>query len=102
MRNTYAGLGVTTGWRKARASFANGNCVEVADWRKPSASTYNGNCVEAGGWRKPTASIGNGQCAEVSGGPAVAVRDTTDRDGTVLIFPARAWAEFTAGLRLDR
>ena len=39
----------------------------------------NGNCVEAG---------------PVAGG--VAVRDTADRDGTVLSFTAEAWAEFTA------
>lgn len=67
------------GWRTSRRSFANGNCAEVAaSWRK-SAFSEAGNCVEAG-----------------SGERAVAVRDTTDRGGTVLVFPAAVWAAFTA------
>jgi Domain of unknown function (DUF397) len=52
------------------------------DWRKSSWSFPNGNCLEAG---------------NVPG--AVLVRDTTDRDGTVLAYPAAAWQAFTMALR---
>jgi hypothetical protein len=70
-----------SGYRKSSRSHANGNCVEAGeDWRKSSRSAYNGNCVETG-------------CAP----GAVLVRDTADRDGTVLAFPVQAWAAFTAG-----
>jgi hypothetical protein len=66
-------------WRKSKLSFANGNCVEVGeDWRKSSRSE-SGQCVEAG-----------------TAPAAVLVRDTTDRTGPVLSFPAGAWAAFTA------
>jgi hypothetical protein len=43
-------------------------------------------------WRKSTYSDGNGgACVEVAEGhAAVMVRDTTDRNGTKLIFPAGA------------
>ncbi len=68
------------GWRKSRRSFANGNCVEVG-WRKARRSMSNGNCAEA-----------------ASSGGTVLVRDTADRDGTVLSFPAKAWAAFTAAV----
>lgn len=66
-------------FRKSRRSFANGNCVEVGeDWRKSSRSEA-GNCVEAG-----------------RGPGSVLVRDTADRGGPLLAFPAEAWAAFTA------
>lgn len=68
------------------------------NFRKSTRSFANGNCVEVGeDYRKSSASIGNGQCAEVaSGAGSVLVRDTTDRDGTVLAFTAGAWAGFLA------
>jgi hypothetical protein len=63
---------------------ANGSCVEVGedvktgeDYRKSSHSAGDGECVEAG-----------------NGSRSVLVRDTTDRSGPVLSFPARAWTEF--------
>jgi hypothetical protein len=69
-------------FRESTYSFANGNCVEVGeDWRKSSRSVANGACVETG-----------------SGLAGVLVRDTADRGGRVLAFPAGAWAAFTAGL----
>ena len=92
-----------TGWRKASFSFSNGNCVEAASWRKASLSMHNGSCVEAGSFRKAMASIHNGACAEVGHGRGVvAVRDSADRGGLVLEFPAAAWSAFTARLGAAR
>ena len=67
-------------------------------FRKSTHSGYNANCVEvASGWRKSSQSGTNGQCVEAaSGSGTVAVRDTTDREGTVLAFSAGAWTEFLA------
>jgi hypothetical protein len=54
-----------------------------------------------GGWRKSTYSDANGgQCLETaSTNGLIAVRDTTDRDGTTLSIPASAWQLFTASLK---
>ncbi len=52
------------------------------DWRKSSYSGANG-----------------GQCVEVASAVDVAVRDTTNRDGVTLNFTAKAWQQFTRGLR---
>ena len=52
------------------------------DWRKSSYSGANG-----------------GSCVEVASADGVMVRDTTDRDGGTLEFPARAWTVFVARLR---
>lgn len=72
-----------TPWRKSSASYANGSCVEAAgNWRKSSASSYNGNCAEVG-----------------SGEGRVLIRDTQDRSGPVLVFPAAAWARFAAKVK---
>lgn len=72
-------------WRKSTYSGNNGGeCVEVATWRKASHSANNGtNCVEAG----------------VADRGRVLVRDTANRDGTVLDIPAEAWERFTASLK---
>jgi hypothetical protein len=51
------------------------------DWRKSSYSGANG-----------------GQCVEVASGDGVIVRDTANRDGVTLEFPAGAWATFVARL----
>jgi hypothetical protein len=70
-------------WRKSTFSGNGNDCVEVAAWRKASYSGDGGNCVEAGvaesGW--------------------VLVRDTTNREGGTLSFPAAAWRAFAAGLK---
>ncbi len=51
-------------------------------------------------WRKASYSNGTGSCVETaSGGGTVAVRDTTNRDGGVLVFSTGAWTSFTASLR---
>jgi hypothetical protein len=55
---------------------------EYSDWRKASYSNGSGSCVEA-----------------ASGASAVAVRDTTNRDGRTLVFSVGAWATFTASLQ---
>lgn len=71
-------------WRKSSYSGNNGgNCVEVATWRKSSRSGNTGNCVEAG----------------IADAGLVLVRDTTDRNGGTLAFPAGAWTSFTASLK---
>jgi hypothetical protein len=52
----------------------------MSDWRKSTTSHANGNCVEVGS----------------ADDAVIAVRDTTDREGGALVFPAAAWAAFTA------
>ncbi|MCL2582372.1 MAG: DUF397 domain-containing protein [Streptosporangiales bacterium] len=54
------------------------------------------------GWRKSTFSGGNGgACVEVgnTARAAVAVRDTTDREGTALTIPLAAWNTFVATVK---
>lgn len=51
-------------------------------------------------WRKSTRSGGNGDCvefAEVDG--VVALRDSKDPSGPVLIFTPSEWSAFTGGVR---
>jgi Domain of unknown function (DUF397) len=80
--------------------------MEVLEWRwRRSSYSGNGgsNCVEVGTmWRKSSYS-GNGgaDCVEVarnlSGG--VAVRDSKDPDGPVLLVSRGEWASFIARVR---
>ncbi|WP_433392518.1 DUF397 domain-containing protein [Micromonospora sp. KLBMP9576] len=50
-------------------------------------------------WRTSTRSVGNGNCVEVAAaGDRVAVRDSKDRPGPVLAFPAPAWRAFVTGV----
>ncbi len=52
-------------------------------------------------WRKSSYSGGSGNCVEVAGGlpGAVGVRDAKDPDGPALVFTARAWRNFLAGVK---
>ena len=60
--------------------------LAVARWRKSSRST-NGN---------------SSNCVEVAVLPnAVAVRDSKDRHGPILIFTLAEWSAFVAGVRAD-
>jgi hypothetical protein len=84
-------------WRRSSYTTSNGgNCVEVAEaWQKSSHSGSNGgNCVEvAEGWRKSGHSGDNqGNCVELAGTSdrIVAVRDSKDPDGPVLLVTPSA------------
>jgi Domain of unknown function (DUF397) len=78
--------------------------VNRAEWRTSTRSGgTGGDCVEvAARWRKSTRSGGTGgNCVEVADGldGVVAVRDSKDRGGPVLVFASDAWAAFVAGAR---
>jgi uncharacterized protein DUF397 len=58
--------------------------------------------TEAGppAWCRSSWSIGNGNCVEVACRPGhVAVRDSKDRPGPALLFPAQAWRDFISGIK---
>ncbi|MEU8260638.1 DUF397 domain-containing protein [Micromonospora sp. NPDC048999] len=51
----------------------------------------------ASGWRKSSHSGDEGACVEAALlSEAVAVRDSKDPAGPVLVFPSAAWAAFTS------
>jgi len=51
-------------------------------------------------WIKSSRSAGNGACVEVAftASGVVAMRDSKDRQGPVLSFPAASWQRFVAGV----
>ncbi|MFB4296199.1 DUF397 domain-containing protein [Actinomadura sp. NTSP31] len=85
-------------WRKSSYSGSNGgNCIELAglSWRKSTRSGENGgNCIELAGlsWRKSTRSGSNAaECVELADAAGVvAVRDSKDPDGPVLLVTRAA------------
>ncbi len=52
-------------------------------------------------WFKSSYSSGNGACVECAPLPdnGMAVRDTQNRDGAVLVFSGEAWKRFADGLK---
>jgi hypothetical protein len=57
-----------------------------AAWRKSSRSANGGNCVEVA-------------VAACVSGHMIAVRDSKDRSGPVLVFAPDEWRAFAAGVR---
>ena len=57
--------------------------------------------LNSANWRKSTYSGGNGaDCVEIANAASmVVVRDTTDRAGAALTFPAGAWRALLAEVR---
>ncbi|MFD0691331.1 DUF397 domain-containing protein [Actinomadura fibrosa] len=92
-------------WRKASRSNDSGDaCVELAvAWRKASRSNDSGdNCVElAVAWRRAVQSTDSGDnCVELRSVPgAIAVRDSKDVDGGVLLLTPRAFRELAGAIK---
>ncbi|GAA1338983.1 DUF397 domain-containing protein [Saccharothrix algeriensis] len=54
-------------------------------------------------WRKSSRSASAAQCVELAvTGSATGVRDTKNRDGGTLVFPARAFRAFVAEVKAGR
>ena len=52
-------------------------------------------------WRKSKRSMNNGNCAEISSaGGVVMVRDTKDKQGAMLRYPAASWLGFIREARV--
>ena len=53
-------------------------------------------------WRRARHSAGNGECVEVaSAGGYIAVRDSKDTDGAMLIYKNEEWRQFLKGAKQD-
>jgi hypothetical protein len=57
--------------------------------------------ISRAGWRTSSHSANAGNCAEVAASPAgtVAVRDSKDRQGPVLVFQRTQWRRFAARVK---
>lgn len=61
------------------------------------------DCVEVEGRRKSTLSPNAANCVEVAGlGGRVAVRDSKEPDGPILLFEPVDWTTFVTGAREGR
>ena len=69
-----------------------------AEWRKSSYSGVQGSCVEVaplpGGIAYGAVTAGSGEADGM-----IAVRDSKDRGGPALVFTARQWRSFAAGVK---
>lgn len=82
-------------WRKSSFSGSGEACVEIA-WRKSSFSAADENCVEIA-WRKSSASGSGENCVEVGRLPdKVAVRDSKNPDGPMLVVDQFSMVRATA------
>ncbi|MEV5412533.1 DUF397 domain-containing protein [Thermopolyspora sp. NPDC052614] len=76
------------------------NPPATARWRKSSYSNEQGHCVEVAAWRKSSHSNAEGHCVEAASGPdAVAVRDSKNPNGPMLILTPAAWRAFLRSVR---
>jgi hypothetical protein len=53
-------------------------------------------------WRKSTRSIGNGQCVEAArtSNGCLAMRDSTDKSGPVILISQREWSNFLRKIKV--
>jgi Domain of unknown function (DUF397) len=65
------------------------------EWRKSSYSGANGSCVEVA----PVPGAVLGSTAPGSPPGMIAVRDSKNRSGPALVFTARQWRAFAAGVQ---
>jgi hypothetical protein len=69
----------------------------MASWRK-SSFCESGNCVELA-WIRPGRCASN-ECIEVAeDGPRIAVRDSKNTGGPVLVFGREPWQAFTRAVK---
>jgi hypothetical protein len=78
--------------------------IDTLEWRVSTRSSNGGpNCVEVGAhrWRTSSRSASSGgNCIEVGDGPGgVAVRDSKDRDGGMLVVGTAPWTAFVGAVR---
>jgi Domain of unknown function (DUF397) len=69
-------------------------------WRVATYTGDQGNCVEVASWRVATYTGGSGDCVEVGDtGHTILIRDSKDRAGGTLTFPATSWQAFANSLK---
>lgn len=89
-------------WQKAKRSHV-ANCVEMTHaWQKPN-DCVSGDCVEAAGMK--AAACNPSACVEVDdlvtrdGSTHVAIRDSKDPEGPILLFTPEEFGAFLAEIR---